>query len=373
MGWIKKSNVAQYGGASWDNFVLKVPNCTPEKARRIAFMKPEVTFYFFCREYMVLTGHVEKNHGAFQPGDAVFFTGKPWYGSAPQCDTYVKSGIVQIYINPSETLDKFKGISSKKQPDGSVAVDVVCIFAGNYCTNEIPMLRANNNQPPTEEPLDKNILDLLQSDDVKALQDRGVVVLLTVLNGWSEVGWSSFNPKDEDTAKNFAEYLKTDVVEKYGLDGIDIDDEFAGVNAPRYNQSLAMVTTVMKQVMPSKLITKALWANHDSQYFEAEWKDHKLAENLDYGWEMSYYLGGEVKYRLQRYVGFGMDKKALCLGFTAAHSNATFVHSTMEKVMSDGYGGGMLFDYQKDPSLVEVISRTQLNHAKEHKYADYAK
>ncbi len=34
---------------------------------------------------MVLTGK-----GEFKPKDAVFFSGKPWYGSAPQADSYEK-------------------------------------------------------------------------------------------------------------------------------------------------------------------------------------------------------------------------------------------------------------------------------------------
>jgi len=72
MGWKKTSNTAQFYGASWNNLVCKESNCTPEEARRIAFMKPEVTFYFFCREYMSL-----EDHGVFNSGDAVFFSGEP--------------------------------------------------------------------------------------------------------------------------------------------------------------------------------------------------------------------------------------------------------------------------------------------------------
>jgi len=337
MGWKKTSNTAQFYGASWNNLVCKESNCTPEEARRIAFMKPEVTFYFFCREYMSLG-----SHGVFNSGDAVFFSGEPWLGSAPQCDTYEKEGIAVAYVNP-KSVEEFKEIASYTNSDGSPAIDVVCIFAANYCTNEIPMLRANNNDPPTTNPFNQNIQDILSSTAVKYVQDKGIVVLLTILNGHSEVGWSQFN--SEITAQAFVKYLDTEVVQKYGLDGIDIDDEYS--QGVAQSQSLAMVTTLMKKQMPLKLITKALF--DDIRYFFAPWNDHYLAGNLDYGWQMSYSDGGPIE-RLRPYADVGMNKKSLALGFSAKS-----IGPVMKKVMSSGYGGGMLFDYAHDPSLMKPI------------------
>ncbi len=91
MDWIITPNVAQYKKADWKNFVKKVPNCTLEQAKQIALDDPLITFFFFCNEGMVLEGPVFVEHGAFKPDDAVFFSGEPWYGSAPQCDSYRKS------------------------------------------------------------------------------------------------------------------------------------------------------------------------------------------------------------------------------------------------------------------------------------------
>ena len=47
MAWIKKENVAMFKGANWNTFIKKVPNCTPEEAKRIAVKDPEISFFFF--------------------------------------------------------------------------------------------------------------------------------------------------------------------------------------------------------------------------------------------------------------------------------------------------------------------------------------
>jgi len=107
--------------------------------------------------------------------------------------------------------------------------------------------------------------------------------------------------------------------------------------------------------MPLKLITKALFA--DIYYFYTSWNDHYLAGNLDYGWQMSYYDGGPIE-RLRPYADVGMNKKSLALGFSAEpmfKGSYPTIGPVMKKVMSSGYGGGMLFDYEHDPSLMKPI------------------
>lgn len=256
MGWTKSTNAAMHEDASWDNFIKKVPNCTPEKAKRIATKNPKISFFFFCREYMVLNNLGEQ--GVFNPGDAMFFSGKPWYGPAPQCDAYKKNHMTVAYITPTDSI---LNVGSYTLADGSPAVDVVCIFAGNYSSNKLPYLRANNNDPLTMNEFNPNIQKVLEDGSVKALQDKGITVLLTILNGQSLVGWSEFTSESEAT--DFVNYLRTDIVDKYGLDGIDIDDEYSK-GIPDLT-SLVMVTSIMQQLMPDKSISKALWS--DTDYF----------------------------------------------------------------------------------------------------------
>lgn len=90
MFWKKTSDVAQYKGADWNNFIKKVSNCSVDEAKTIASQDTNISYFFFAREGMVLEGPVAQKYGSFSPNDAVFFSGNPWFGSAPQCDTYQK-------------------------------------------------------------------------------------------------------------------------------------------------------------------------------------------------------------------------------------------------------------------------------------------
>ena len=357
MGWNKKSNVAQYGQASWDNFVSKTKNTTPEQAMRIAFANPNITFFFYCRQGMVLEGPGAK-HGPFEPGDAVFFTGQPWYGSAPQCDSYEKTPVSTIYISPVDNR-QFQDIGCYLLPSGTPAVDVVCLFAGNYATNTIPMLRANNNDPPTQNPFNPNIQNVLSAGLVQTLQAKGITVLLTIMNAHTDTGWSEF--PDQATAQKFVDYLNQDVITRYGLDGIDIDDEYS--NGTPNDQSLPMVTTLMKQTMPTKLITKALW--DDSSVFQSNWNGHTLGANLNYGWQMSYY-GGDANSRLSFYTQYGMNKNQLCLGFSAENRFSSLwstVGSQAQNTVAEGYAGGMMFAYENLSPYEDQPAGVALTHA----------
>jgi Glycosyl hydrolases family 18. len=360
MGWNKKSNVAQFGEASWDNFVKKVSGITPQEAMRRAFADPDITFFFYCREYMVLEGPAAM-YGPFNPGDAVFFTGKPWYGSAPQCDSYEKTAVSTIYISPADD-QQFQNIGCYVLPDGTPAVDTVCLFAGNYAINTVPMLRANNNTPPTQDPFNPNIQSVLSAGLVRYLQDKGITVLLTVMNAHTDTGWDEFT--DQTTAQAFADYLKKNVITPLGLDGIDIDDEYSKYQdmhgyyvdpSSLRGKSLAMATTLIKQTMPDKLITKALWS--DSGVFEAEWNGCTLGANLSYGWEMNYY-GGDANSRLSYYTRCGMKKNQLCLGFSAENRFSdqwNSVEAAAAQTISDGYAGGMMFAYENQPASITVM------------------
>ena len=174
MGWNKRANLAQYESGNWSNFVKKVATGTAEEAMRVAFANPDITFFFFCRQGIGLNKPPAAQYGPFNAGDAVFFKGQPWYGNALQCDSYEKTPISTIYINPRNNA-QFQEIGSYVLKDGAPAIDVVCIFAGNYATNSIPMLRANNNVPVTQKPFNPNIQDVLSSGLVKTLQDKGTV------------------------------------------------------------------------------------------------------------------------------------------------------------------------------------------------------
>lgn len=244
--------------------------------------------------------------------------------------------LTTVYINP-QSSQQLRDIANVTLPDGTPAVNFVCLFGGNYAADVRPYLRANNDDPPTKKPLDASIQKVLDDGSAAYLQSKGIKVLLTVLNGHHPVGWSQFT--SQSAAEDFASYLQSEIVDKYSLDGIDIDDEYSS-GTPN-DTSLIMVTTLMRQIMPGKLITKALWA--DSQYFQSSWNGKTLAGNLDYGWEMSY--GGSPSYRMPPYVQYGMSKNVLSCGFWSGQPSPDPA-TDITWLRQNGYGGFMVYGYQ---------------------------
>jgi hypothetical protein len=247
------------------------------------------------------------------------------------------NGRMTAYINPHSS-QQFKNTANYTLADGNPAINVVCIFDANYAAAEKPYLRANNNASPTTKPFNENIQQILDDGSVKYLQDKGLTVLLTITNGHHPVGWSQFT--SESDAMDFVHYLKTDVVEKYGLDGIDIDDEYSS-GTPN-DTSLVMVTTLMRQIMPDKIISKALF--QDSQYFQTTWKGHTLADNLSYGAEMAY--GGSPQSRLEPYPNLGLSKNRLSLGFWSEQRSPN-PHGDAQWLKDNGYAGIMIYGFEE--------------------------
>lgn len=90
--WIQTSNVAQYQGADWSNWISTENFASLAAGQAYAAGNSAINFFFYCRQPLVLT-----NGRSFQPGDAAFFSGQPWLGSAPQSDTYQR----QVYATPA--------------------------------------------------------------------------------------------------------------------------------------------------------------------------------------------------------------------------------------------------------------------------------
>jgi hypothetical protein len=81
-------DVAQYSGADWANEVRREKALTIDQAKAIAAADPKITYFFITKGGQMSLG----TKGVFHTGDVVFFSGKPWYGSAPGlADAYEKT------------------------------------------------------------------------------------------------------------------------------------------------------------------------------------------------------------------------------------------------------------------------------------------
>jgi hypothetical protein len=96
---VKTNNVAMYGEGDWSGMLRQGNYASADIAMQPYNKGGGIyggeTFFFYCNGYLDLGPGKQ-----FQRGDAVFFGGTPWWGSAPQCDGYSLSGGCSNIYNP---------------------------------------------------------------------------------------------------------------------------------------------------------------------------------------------------------------------------------------------------------------------------------
>ncbi len=91
-GFEKVHDAAQYKGADWSNAVGIAHRISLAKAKKIANEDPCITFFFYMKGPRMVLETEEGTYRVFYHGDAIFFTGSPWWGSATGLsDGYMKT------------------------------------------------------------------------------------------------------------------------------------------------------------------------------------------------------------------------------------------------------------------------------------------
>lgn len=200
---------------------------------------------------------------------------------------------------------------------------------------------------------------------IDLLHKNGIKVLASIVGDHQYAGWSCFT--DEDSAATFANSI-VDMVNKYHLDGIDIDDEYS--TCPGNSYSMIMVVNDLKNNpgFHGKIVSKALW--NDNNVFTSSYKNIKLADLLNYGWEMSY---GDVYVDsiLQNYVTYGLGKNQLLAGMD--YGIATDVTTEAQNTKDGGYNGIMYYSLGNHPSsqnleMLNKAAKVQYDSSVEVKY-----
>ncbi|MFF4476847.1 endo-beta-N-acetylglucosaminidase H [Streptomyces sp. NPDC001520] len=206
---------------------------------------------------------------------------------------------------------------------GGNVFDVAVIFAANinYDTGtKAAYLHFNENV--------QRVLDNAATE-IRPLQQKGIKVVLSVLGNHEGAGFANF--PSQQAASAFAKSL-SDTVAKYGLDGIDFDDEYAdygnnGTGQPN-DSSFVHLVTALRANMPNKIISLY---NIGPAASRLSYGGVDISSKFDYAWN-PYYGSWQVP-------GLALPKSKLSpaaveIGRTSQSTAASLARRTV----SEGYG-----------------------------------
>ncbi|WP_370901018.1 endo-beta-N-acetylglucosaminidase H [Chryseobacterium gossypii] len=186
-------------------------------------------------------------------------------------------GVCYVEVNSNNILNvgSYTLQNSHKQ-----LFDVAIIFAANinYDVSKNRAYVSNNN----------NVTKVLNDVNtyVKPLQQKGIKVLLDILGNHQGAGICNF--PNQQAARDFALQI-AHTVYTYGLDGVDLDDEYAGygnngTGLPN-DSSFVMLLQELKAAMPDKLITFYYYGEAISRQ---TYNGDKAGNYINYSWNAMY-------------------------------------------------------------------------------------
>ncbi|HVI43643.1 MAG TPA: glycosyl hydrolase family 18 protein [Chitinophaga sp.] len=239
----------------------------------------------------------------------------------PPADTLPRPAVI-VYVEVNNNSLGNMGCfvhSDNKKP----VVNVANIFAANINATKDTKKAVVTLNPKVNYLLNKTTY-------VKDLQSKGIKVTLSLLNNHDGTGWSQFTT--QEAADYFARSVKA-TVDKYGLDGIEIDDEYAGASGN--STSIPLVIAAIRKLLPNIIIGYYLYSDSGvsvSDVLGYQYPDKKKFTDLisygitDYGDDPGYY----TKYLPKERLFYGSQSYSVGGNATAAKSG--------------GYGGVMLFN-----------------------------
>ncbi|WP_413798211.1 endo-beta-N-acetylglucosaminidase H [Streptomyces iranensis] len=206
---------------------------------------------------------------------------------------------------------------------GGNVFDVAVIFAANinYDTGtKAAYLHFNENV--------QRVLDNAATE-IRPLQQKGIKVVLSVLGNHQGAGFANFPSQQKASA--FAKKL-SDTVAKYGLDGIDFDDEYAdygnnGTGQPN-DSSFVHLVTALRANMPGKIISLY---NIGPAASRLSYGGVDVSSKFDYAWNPYYGTWQVPRVALPK---SKLSPAAVEIGRTSQSTAADLARRTV----SEGYG-----------------------------------
>ena len=246
-----------------------------------------------------------------------------------------KTPVVTAYIETNDTNPLNAG--DYFDENGEPFFDIVELFASNIHKETVngqvrPTLYLNDKLTPVLEGTGVTTY-------VRPLREVGIKVLLTVLGDWQGVGVANMT---DTQAEQFAEILAY-AVEKYGLDGIGFDDEYANYSGSLVSGSFGNIITKLHAKLPAdKLITVFAYGYTNQINSAAGALIDYAYTNFTY-WNGTSGISGVTKDR--------WAPIALNLGNTYSSSTLNTIRSNSKKAKDEGYGAIMTFNLRRSSEV----------------------
>ncbi|MGW5097273.1 endo-beta-N-acetylglucosaminidase H [Streptomyces nodosus] len=227
---------------------------------------------------------------------------------------------------------------------GGNVFDVAVIFAANInydTTTKTAYLYFNENV--------QRVLDNAATE-IRPLQQRGIKVVLSVLGNHQGAGFANFT--SQQAASAFAKQM-SDAVDKYGLDGIDFDDEYAeygnnGTAQPN-DSSFVHLVTALRANMPNKIISLY---NIGPAAQRLSYGGVNVSSKFDYAWN-PYYGTWQVP-------GIALPKSKLSpAAVEIGRTSQSTVASLARRTVSEGYGVYLTYNLDGTDRSADISAFTR--------------
>ncbi|WJY00050.1 endo-beta-N-acetylglucosaminidase H [Curtobacterium sp. 458] len=264
------------------------------------------------------------------------------HGAQPH-STPTKSGPTSIaYVEVNN--DQLSNVGRYTLANGANAFDVAIIFAANINWDGSKAVLYNN------ENVQRTLDDA--ATQIRPLQAKGIKVSLSILGNHQGAGIANF--PTQAAAADFAAQVSATVA-KYGLDGVDLDDEYSdyGVNGtPQPNQqSIGWLISALRADMPGKLISFYDIGPASSALASSS---STIGSQLDYAWNPYY-----GTYSAPSIPGLGKDRLSAAAVDIQNTSQSAAV-SLAQRTKADGYGVFMTYNLPDGDVSPYVSSLTQV-------------
>jgi hypothetical protein len=198
-------------------------------------------------------------------------------GAAPvSAATYDPLTVAYVEVNDND----LSLVGDYALEDGTPAFDVAIIFAANINTDDDGEAYLHLNER-VQETLDD------AENQIRPLQERGIKVTLSLLGNHDTSGFANFPTRE--AAEAFADQVD-EVVTEYGLDGVDIDDEWvnygSGDTAPANADSAAWLVDALDEKLPAGSIISLYDIGATAQTLTQA--PTETLDRLDYIWNPYY-------------------------------------------------------------------------------------